>query len=75
MRRPIIHVKIEHVTEEVIPLTFGTGYLGTVFHMQAAMPHPKERGESIFNMGSRMGVYGATKEARGEQQHDSGPRL
>jgi len=52
------HVTIEDITDEAIQLTFGSGFLGTVYHMQAALPHLKARGGSVINFGSRMGIYG-----------------
>lgn len=52
------HANVEDITEAQIELTFGSGYLGTLFHMQAAFPHLKVRGGSILNLGSRQGIYG-----------------
>jgi len=49
---------IEDITDEGIALTFGSGFNGTLFHMQAAFPFLKERGGSILNLGSRQGIYG-----------------
>lgn len=50
--------KIEDITEESIQLTFGSGLFGTLYHMQAAFPHLKERGGSVINFGTRQGIYG-----------------
>lgn len=49
---------VESITDESIALTFGSGLFGTLFHMQAAFPHLKERGGSIVNFGTRQGIYG-----------------
>jgi NAD(P)-dependent dehydrogenase (short-subunit alcohol dehydrogenase family) len=49
---------VENITDEAIALTFGSGLFGTLFHMQAAFPHLKERGGSIVNFGTRQGIYG-----------------
>lgn len=50
--------KVEDITDELIALTFGSGLFGALFHMQAALPHLKERGGSIINFGTRQGIYG-----------------
>lgn len=49
---------VEGITDEAIALTFGSGLFGTLYHMQAAFPHLKERGGSIINFGTRQGIYG-----------------
>ncbi|MET0587961.1 MAG: SDR family oxidoreductase [Novosphingobium sp.] len=49
---------VESITDESIALTFGSGLFGTLFHMQGAYPHLKERGGSIINFGTRQGIYG-----------------
>ena len=64
-------VMVEDITDDDIKLTFGSGFLGTLYHMQAAFPHLKQRGGSIINFGSKVGIhanpgvgaYAATKEA------------
>ena len=61
----------EDSDDEVIAMTMGSGFYGTLYFMQAAFPHLKERGGSIINLGSLQGVlgnignsiYGAGKEA------------
>ena len=61
---------LESIDDATIALTIESGLLGTLYHMQAAFPHMKERGGSIVNFGSRtgtageagFGIYGATKE-------------
>lgn len=63
--------KIEEIDEEAFDITFGSGFRGTLYHMQAAFPYLKERGGSVINFGSKMGMvphpntglYSATKEA------------
>jgi NAD(P)-dependent dehydrogenase (short-subunit alcohol dehydrogenase family) len=50
--------RVENITDEAIELTLGSGLLGTLYHMQAAFPHLKERGGSIINFGTRQGIYG-----------------
>ena len=62
---------LEELDDDAIRLTFESGLLGTIQHMQAAFPYLKDRGGSIINLGSREGIYGglgfgvyaATKEA------------
>jgi NAD(P)-dependent dehydrogenase (short-subunit alcohol dehydrogenase family) len=57
--------------DDQIAQTLGSGLMGTIYHMQAAYPHLKQRGGSVINMGSRegirggkgFGIYAATKEA------------
>ena len=49
---------VESITDEAIELTFGSGLFGTLYHMQAAYPHLRERGGSIVNFGTRQGIYG-----------------
>lgn len=62
---------LEQIDDPTIAMTIESGLLGTLYHMQAAFPHMKDRGGSIINFGSREGIYGgvgfgiyaATKEA------------
>jgi NAD(P)-dependent dehydrogenase (short-subunit alcohol dehydrogenase family) len=57
--------------DELLALTIGSGLYGSFHHMQAVLPHMKEKGGSIINFGSREGIWGgpgfaayaATKEA------------
>ena len=64
-------VMIEDIRDEDVELAFGSGFRATLYHMQAAVPHLKERGGSIINFGSKMGIhaspgagaYSANKEA------------
>ena len=65
------NVALEAIDDATIALTLESGLLGTLYHMQAAFPHFKERGRgSIINFGSRrgitgefgFGIYAATKE-------------
>lgn len=49
---------LEAIDDETILLTLESGLLGTLYHMQAAFPHLKERGGSIINLGSREGIHG-----------------
>lgn len=44
---------VESITDESIALTFGSGLFGSLYHMQAAFPHLKERGGSVINFGTR----------------------
>ena len=61
----------EDCDDELIAMILGSGFYGTLYFMQAAFPHLKERGGSVINLGSRQGVvghpgdslYGAGKEA------------
>lgn len=66
------HTSLEETTAEMLDETIQSGLYGSLWHMQAALPHFKARGGgSIINMGSRQGAhgepfygaYGATKEA------------
>ena len=60
----------KQIDDATIALTLESGLLGTMYHMQAAFPHMKDRGGSIINFGSRtgtfgeagFGIYAATKE-------------
>jgi NAD(P)-dependent dehydrogenase (short-subunit alcohol dehydrogenase family) len=52
------HELVEDITEQNLELTFGSGFYGTIFHMQAAFPYLRERGGSVLNLGSRQGIYG-----------------
>ena len=64
-------VPVEEISDEDLTLTFGSGYLATLYHMQAAFPHMKERGGSIINFGTKVGMlaspgfgsYASNKEA------------
>lgn len=64
-------VPFEDITAEDMELALGSGPCATLFHMQAAFPHMRERGGSIINFGSKMGMlpmpgigsYAAAKEA------------
>lgn len=61
----------DELDDEDIESTVESGLYGTIYGMQAALPHMKGRGGSIINLGSRQGiigaagfcVYAATKEA------------
>jgi NAD(P)-dependent dehydrogenase (short-subunit alcohol dehydrogenase family) len=64
-------VPLEEVTPDDMELALGSGPVATLYHMQAAFPHLKDRGGSIINFGSKMGLmpipglstYAAAKEA------------
>jgi NAD(P)-dependent dehydrogenase (short-subunit alcohol dehydrogenase family) len=64
-------VPFEAITEDDMALALGSGPVATLLHMQEAFPHLKERGGSIINFGSKMGMqpmagiasYAAAKEA------------
>lgn len=61
----------EQHDDALFATTIESGLYGTFQHMQAAVPHMKERGGSIINLGSYEGIHGgvgfaayaATKEA------------
>lgn len=53
-----IHGRVEEITDESVEVVLGSGLLGTLYHMQAAFPHLRERGGSIINFGTRQGIYG-----------------
>ena len=63
--------RFEDTDDALFAMTIGSGLYGTFQHMQAAVPHMKERGGSIINFGSYEGIHGgagfaayaATKEA------------
>jgi NAD(P)-dependent dehydrogenase (short-subunit alcohol dehydrogenase family) len=50
-------VPVEDVTPDDMDLAFHSGPYATLYHMQAAFPHLKDRGGSIINFGSKMGLY------------------
>jgi NAD(P)-dependent dehydrogenase (short-subunit alcohol dehydrogenase family) len=53
---------VEDITDENIQLTFGSGLFGTLYHMQEAFPHLKQKGGSIINFGTRQGIYGEPRD-------------
>jgi NAD(P)-dependent dehydrogenase (short-subunit alcohol dehydrogenase family) len=65
------HIALEEFPEDVWDFTFQTGLKATLFGMQAAFPHMRERGGKIINFGSGNGIgamkgtaaYNSTKEA------------
>lgn len=66
------NIPLEDNTQEILDNCVQSGLYGSIWHMQAALPHFKVRGGgSVINMGSRQGTYGevgysayaATKEA------------
>jgi NAD(P)-dependent dehydrogenase (short-subunit alcohol dehydrogenase family) len=65
------YVALEAMPEDVWDYTFQTGLKSTLYAMQAAFPHLRERGGKIINFGSGNGIgamkgtaaYNATKEA------------
>jgi NAD(P)-dependent dehydrogenase (short-subunit alcohol dehydrogenase family) len=65
------HIALEDFPEDTWDYTFQTGLKATLFCMQAAFPHLRERGGKIINFGSGNGIgamkgtaaYNATKEA------------
>jgi NAD(P)-dependent dehydrogenase (short-subunit alcohol dehydrogenase family) len=67
----VFGIPLVEFDDEQMSTVLGSGLMGTIYHMQAAYPHLKERGGSVINMGSREGIYGgkgfgiyaATKEA------------
>jgi NAD(P)-dependent dehydrogenase (short-subunit alcohol dehydrogenase family) len=62
---------VEDITDEDVELSFNSGFLATLYHMQASLPHMRESGGSIINFGTKVGIqpmpgiaaYAATKEA------------
>ena len=48
----------EEMDEETMRMTYESGVMGTILHMQAVFPYMKECGGSIINFGSYEGVYG-----------------
>lgn len=64
-------IMVEDIADADFDLTFNSGFRATLYHMQAAFPHLKERGGSIVNFGTKVGIhpmpgiaaYAATKEA------------
>ncbi|MFI5040530.1 MAG: SDR family NAD(P)-dependent oxidoreductase [Acidimicrobiales bacterium] len=65
------YIPLESFPDDVWDHTFQTGLKGTLYCMQAAFPHLRERGGKIINFGSGNGIasmkgtaaYNATKEA------------
>ncbi|MAI81097.1 MAG: oxidoreductase [Deltaproteobacteria bacterium] len=70
-RAPLRPTPLMDHTDEIVDLCFDTGFRGTLYFMQAAYSHLRERGGRIINIGSGAGLdglagqgaYGATKEA------------
>jgi NAD(P)-dependent dehydrogenase (short-subunit alcohol dehydrogenase family) len=64
-------VMVEDISDDDVQVTFGSGFLATLYHMQAAFPHLQARGGSIINFGTKVGIhpnpgqgaYAANKEA------------
>jgi NAD(P)-dependent dehydrogenase (short-subunit alcohol dehydrogenase family) len=64
-------IQFEDIDDATIAMTLESGFFGTLYFMQASLPHMQERGGSIINLGSREGIFGgvgmsvyaATKEA------------
>lgn len=51
---------LESMDDAIIARDLGSSLMGTIYHMQAALPHLRARGGgSIINFGSRNGVIGA----------------
>ena len=48
----------ENIDDATIAMTLESGFLGTLYFMQASFPHLKEQGGSIINLGSREGIFG-----------------
>ncbi|OHV32252.1 MULTISPECIES: SDR family NAD(P)-dependent oxidoreductase [Pseudofrankia] len=55
-----VQVRLEQTTDADVELAWRSGALGTLYCMQACLPHLKERGGSIVNFGSSTGVRGDT---------------
>jgi NAD(P)-dependent dehydrogenase (short-subunit alcohol dehydrogenase family) len=51
-------LQFENIDDAAISMTLESGFLGTLYCMQASFPHMKERGGSIINLGSREGIFG-----------------
>ena len=51
-----IQSRVEDITDEAIELTLGSGFLGTLYHMQAAFPYLRERGGAVIKFGTRQGI-------------------
>jgi NAD(P)-dependent dehydrogenase (short-subunit alcohol dehydrogenase family) len=51
-------LEFEKIDDATIAMTIESGFLGTLYFMQASFPHLKERGGSIINLGSREGIFG-----------------
>jgi 2-hydroxycyclohexanecarboxyl-CoA dehydrogenase len=49
---------LEDTTDEDVELAWQTGALGTLYAMQAALPHLRERGGAIVNFGSSTAIEG-----------------
>jgi len=65
------YIPLESFPEDVWNHTFQTGLMGTLYGMQAAFPHMREKGGKIINFGSGNGIaalkgsaaYNSSKEA------------
>jgi len=51
-------LQFESIDDAAISMTLESGFMGTLYFMQASFPHMKERGGSIINLGSREGIFG-----------------
>ena len=51
-------LEFEKIDDATITMTLESGFLGTLYFMQASFAHMKERGGSIINLGSREGIFG-----------------
>lgn len=51
-------VLLEDLDDDSLALTLESGLFGTIHHMRAALPHMKDRGGAIINLGSREGIEG-----------------
>lgn len=53
----------EEITQEMLDLSFNTGFYPTFYFMQAALPHLKETKGKIINFASGAGINGQPKQA------------
>ena len=56
-------VPLESIDDDTIALTLESGLLGTLYYMQAAFPHLKERGGCIINLGRAKASMAASDSA------------
>jgi NAD(P)-dependent dehydrogenase (short-subunit alcohol dehydrogenase family) len=58
-----MNLPLENISDEEFQLAFGSGFLASFYHMQAAFPYMKDRGGSIINFGSKYGIHPFTGNA------------
>lgn len=53
-----VGISLEATSDDDLSLAFSSGVMGTLYFMQACLPHMKENGGKVVNLGSTAGVVG-----------------